>query len=139
MTYVPPELNPHRLKVLAALAALPDSTPAEIRDATGVKGGDLYMALVTLEAEDVIVCHWGNRNDRPVRRRLFRLNLERPVTDAPPAAEAPEPFDRDRSARAVYAVIRTLRDPLGKSWDELTEAERTEPRQLAQAALGAGP
>lgn len=43
----------------------------------------------------------------------------------------------DAPARAVYAVIRQLRNPFGKPWDELTEAERDESRRLAAAALEA--
>jgi hypothetical protein len=43
----------------------------------------------------------------------------------------------DAPARAVYAVIREIQNPFGKTWDELTEAEREEPRRLAKAALEA--
>jgi hypothetical protein len=43
----------------------------------------------------------------------------------------------DAAAQAVYAVIRELRNPFGKTWRELTELERDEPRRLARAALEA--
>ena len=41
----------------------------------------------------------------------------------------------DALAKAVYAVIRELRNPFGKMWDELTEHEKDESRRLAMAAL----
>ena len=44
--------------------------------------------------------------------------------------------DIEAAAERVYAVVRALTNPAGKTWAELTDGEKEECRQLARAAIG---
>jgi hypothetical protein len=59
------------------------------------------------------------------------------ATPEEPSGEVDGPA-MEAAARAVYGVIRDIKNPLGKTWAELTEAERRESYRLARAALEAG-
>ena len=46
--------------------------------------------------------------------------------------------DIEAAAERIYAVVRALTNPAGKTWGELTENEKEECRKLARAALDKG-
>ena len=43
--------------------------------------------------------------------------------------------DIEAAAERIYAVVRALTNPAGKTWGELTDSEKEECRKLARAAL----
>lgn len=46
------------------------------------------------------------------------------------------PKDPDEYAKYIYAEIRKSNNPFAKTWDELSEKEKTESRALAKRTLG---
>ena len=49
--------------------------------------------------------------------------------------DEPPPDIVEAAAERIYAVVRALTNPAGKTWAELTDNEKEECRKLARAAL----
>jgi predicted ArsR family transcriptional regulator len=88
--------------ITAALAAHPESSAAELAEATGLGGSTASKHLATLERDGTVVRHLGGHEGR--RRVADRWALADTVASTEPGAEDAAAVEEDASATRSFST-----------------------------------